>query len=217
MEWALLASLPDDERDQFLGLARHRSFGRHDVLCRAGEPEESVHLIETGRLSVQVSQPDGDTAMINLLGPGDYFGELSLFSEHRRRTATIVALEPTTSLSISGSSFLALCARRPSLQSTLTTLLAHRVDQLSQRLLESLYDTVDRRLHHRLLDLSESYAASGGGGAIPLTQTQLAGLTGGTRPTINKVLRRLADEGTISLSRGQVVVLDPARLRELVG
>jgi CRP/FNR family cyclic AMP-dependent transcriptional regulator len=214
MEWPLLASLPAEEREEFLGLARTRTFDRNDVLCHAGDPADSVHLIESGRLSVEVSQADGDTAMINLLGPGDYLGELSLFSEDGRRTATIVALEPTTTLSISGSSFLALCERRPSLQRTLTTLLAHRVDQLSQRLLEALYDTVDRRLYGRLLDLSASYATSGG--VIPLNQTQLAGLVGGTRPTVNKVLRRLADEGTLSLARGRVVVLDPDRLRELL-
>ena len=48
---------------------------------------------------------------------------------------------------------------------------------------------------------------------IPLTQDELAELVGGTRPSVNQVLRRFVDEGMLELSRGRIVVTDAAALR----
>lgn len=71
----------------------------------------------------------------------------------------------------------------------------------------------DRRVVGRLLDLCEQYGTDGSGQVlIPLTQTDLVELAGATRPTENRVLRALAAEGLVRLSRGRIVVVDPTRL-----
>ena len=93
MEWPLLASLSEDEQREFVALARRRQFAKNEVVCHAGDPADSLHLVTSGRLSVRVSLPSGDTAMINVLRPGSYFGELALLREDNHRTATITALE----------------------------------------------------------------------------------------------------------------------------
>jgi CRP-like cAMP-binding protein len=220
MEWPLLASLPEPERREFLELARRRRFARQEVVCHAGDPADSLHLIVAGRLSVRVSLPSGDTAMINVLGPGDFWGELALLSPDGHRTATITALEPAETLVVNGAAFQNLRRSRPTVERTLSTLLAHRVDELSQRLLETMYVGLDRRLYRRLLDLCGQYGAAKEPGAavvIPLTQSQLADLTGGTRPSVNQALQRLVDQGIVALSRGRVEVLDVARLEAKSG
>jgi CRP-like cAMP-binding protein len=217
MDWPLLAALPEDVRREFLGVARRRSFARNEVLCHAGDPADSLHLISSGRLAVRVSLASGDAAMINVLKPGDYFGELALLSSDGHRTATIAALEPAETLVVTASAFHRLCQAQPAVERTLTTLLGHRVDELSQRLLEAMYVGLDRRLYRRLVELCESYATGDGPVVIPLTQAQLADLTGGTRPTVNQVLQRLAEQGIVELSRGKAVVLDVARLRSKIG
>ena len=43
---------------------------------------------------------------------------------------------------------------------------------------------------------------------IPLTQEQLADIAGGTRPSINQILQRLASDGIVQIGRGRVTVLD---------
>jgi CRP-like cAMP-binding protein len=95
-------------------------------------------------------------------------------------------------------------------------LLAERVDELSQRLLEALYVGVERRVLRRLLELVEIYgdsALSGSDTTIPLTQDDLAGLAGARRPTVNQVLQRLATQKVVVLKRGSIVVTDPTELR----
>ena len=55
MEWPLLSSLSDADRAEFLALARRRSFDRNDIVCHAGDPADSLHLVTSGRLPVKVS------------------------------------------------------------------------------------------------------------------------------------------------------------------
>ena len=217
MEWPLLASLSENERRDFLALGRRRCFDRQEVVCHAGDPADSLHLIFSGRLSVRVSLPSGDTAMINVLGSGSYFGELALLRNDGHRTATVTALEPAETFAVTASAFRRLCEARPTVERTLTALLASRIDELSQQLLEVMYVGLGRRLCRRLLDLSRVYGIDEEPIVIPLTQSQLADLTGGTRPTVNQALQKLVDQGIVLLSRGKVEVLDLRRLRAKAG
>jgi CRP-like cAMP-binding protein len=219
VDWPLLTPVPAPERELLLAKTRRRSYPRGEVLVREGDPSDSLHLVESGRLAVRVDTPAGDTAIFNVLGPGDWFGELSLLgSAERVRTATVVALEPATTRSLSTADFTELRRRHPATGELLLTLLSQRVDELSSRLVEVMYDGLDRRVYRRLLDLVGSYRTDEGDGAvtIPLTQEQLAGLVGGTRPSVNEVLQRLAREGVVELGRGRTVVLQPSGLARRV-
>jgi CRP/FNR family cyclic AMP-dependent transcriptional regulator len=99
----------------------------------------------------------------------------------------------------------------------LTALLAGRIDELSQQLLEVMYVGLDRRLYRRLVELCRIYSTGAGPVLIPLTQSQLADLTGGTRPTVNQSLQKLVDQGILAVSRGKVEVLDLPRLQGKAG
>ena len=217
MEWPLLASLDDEERRRVLATARRRSFARGEVLVREGDPSDSLHLVAAGRLAVRVSTSDGDNATINLLGRGDYFGELSLLDgQPPTRSATIVALEPAETLSLSAGEFRELRSRHRAADQLLLTLMARRVEELSTRLLETMYDGLDRRVHRRLAELADLYADGPGPVVVPLTQEHLAELVGGTRPSVNQVLQKLAARGVVELGRGKVTVVDRAWLDQRI-
>jgi CRP-like cAMP-binding protein len=209
MEWPLLASLDDDERRRVLAAARRRTFARGEVVVREGDPSDSLHLVASGQLAVRVSTRDGENATINLLGRGDYFGELSLLDgQPPVRSATIVALEKAETLSLSAMEFRDLRARHRAADQLLLMLMALRVEELSSRLLEAMYDGLDLRVHRRLVELAGRYGRGPGPVVIPLTQEHLAELVGGTRPTVNQILQKLAARGVVELGRGKVTVLD---------
>ncbi|GAA1793597.1 Crp/Fnr family transcriptional regulator [Nocardioides hankookensis] len=213
MDWPLLAALDTEERGRILRAARRRSYARGDVLVNEGDPSDSLHLVAAGRLAVRVSTPDGDHATINLLGPGDYFGELSLLDGRPRvRSATIIALEPAECLTLSAAEFRDLRARHRAADQLLLALMAGRIDELSARLLEATYDSLDQRVHRRLAELADLYGAADGPVVVPLTQEQLAELVGGTRPSVNLVLQALVSEGVVELGRGRITVIDRAWL-----
>ncbi len=213
VQWQLLSSLSEADRDRVLAATRPRRFDRGEVIVHEGEPGDSLHLIRRGRLGVRVSRPTGEALTLNVLQPGDAFGELAAMGQGHRRTATVIAFEPAETLLLSGTAFKALCQQHPAVERLVVRLLAERVDQLSQRLIEALYVSVDRRLFRRLEELCQIYGRGAPGTIIPLTQDDLAGLAGASRPTVNQVLQRLGAEGVVEVGRGRLQVLDPAALR----
>jgi CRP-like cAMP-binding protein len=215
VQWRLLSSFPEEDRREILDAAAHRSFARGEVLVHEDDPADCLHLIAEGRVAVQVSTPSGERATLNILSPGDYFGELSLVGEpgHRRRSASVIALEPTQTLVISATTFEALCARHPAFDQLIAAALARRVEQLSRRLLDALYVGLDRRLYRCLIDLTRIYGHENRPAAIPLRQEDLAFLVGGTRPTVNQILQRLSAQKIIELHRGRVIVRDVVALQ----
>lgn len=209
VEWPLLDSLSAADRAHLLSSARRRAFARGEVVFHEGDLGDSLHLVRTGRLAVQVFTTTGEAATLNVLRPGDFFGELALLRERPapRRTASVVALEPAQTLSLSGVAFHAICDQHPRIERLMVTMLAQRVEELGQRLLEALYVGVDQRVCRRLLELTHIYGGRDTPTVIPLTQDHLADLAGASRPTVNQVLQKLASLGVVDLHRGRIEVL----------
>jgi CRP-like cAMP-binding protein len=214
MEWQLLRDLTAAERRQVLAKARRRQFKRGEVLFHEGDPADTVHFIAEGRVMARRTSPMGDSVAFRVIGPGRALGDVAVVSSSRRRSSTVSALEPTTTLSLTFAEFTRLCEAHPGIQALLANLLAARVKRLSDHLLEALFLPTDRRVIRRLLDLCQQYEVGPDRTVvIPLTQTDIAELAGATRPSTNRVLRTLEAEGLLQLRRGQVEVVDRLRLQ----
>ena len=201
--WDLLKGVPEELVREVLTRSRRRRFGRREVLFHAGDPAASVHLVAKGRVAIRVTTPLGDVATLDLLVAGSVLGEMALLGPGGVRSATAIALEPTETHMVDAAAFADLRRARPELTEVLVALLAARVRQMNDRLLEALYVPADIRLLRRVVELADVYGAD-----IPLTQEDLAGLAGATRATVNRVLRREEKAGTLALGRGRLSVLD---------
>jgi CRP/FNR family transcriptional regulator, cyclic AMP receptor protein len=222
----VLQSLPDPDAKLLLRAGSVNHYQRRDVLVHEGDVADSFHILLDGRAAVRVTTPSGDNAIVNILGPDEHFGEVSLLGRgDPRRTASIVALEKVRTLSIPATVFHDLRERNPRLESLVSTILARRVDELSTQLVEAMYDNLDRRVVRRLCGLARIYGSGGDDRdeaeikatvTIPLTQDELSQLVGGARPSVNQVLRRLADDGRLDVRRGRILVSDLPALRSLL-
>lgn len=212
VDFPLLAGLDEAERGRLLAAGEPRRFRRHEVVCHEGDPGDSLHLILSGRLAVRVTTPLGDVATLSLLGAGESFGELALLDPDARRTATIVALEPTQTLALRRSVLFALREQHPSIDRFLITTMAGYVRRLSAMVLEAMYLPVEQRVRRRLADLARIYGGDAHRAEIHLTQDDIAHLAGTTRATANRVLRALEARGVLTLARGHIIVLDRAGL-----
>lgn len=212
--WQLLAPLTDEERKEVLQAARPRRFAKGEAVFHEGDPGESLHLVRSGRLVARVSTSSGDTVTLSVLSPGQEFGELALLNDSHNRTATVVAIEASETLALGRADFARLRRDHPGIDGLIVAALVRRVDELSRSLLEALYVGVDRRVMRRLVDLADTYRVGAPGPVtISITQDDLAGMTGASRPTVNQVLQRLSATGTVLLSRGRIEVLDVEALR----
>ena len=212
--WELLSTLSDEDRRRVLSTARRRRYGRREILFHEGDPGDTLHLIDSGRVAVRITTPLGDVATLVVLGPGDVMGELALVGGGGRRSATAMALEKTETLALHRDEFEELRRTHPSVQALLVSALAAQVDRLSGLLVEALYVPADKRVTRRLVDLCRVYAdgssdGSGDGVEIAVTQEDLASLAGTSRATANRVVGELEQTGALAVSRGRITVVDP--------
>jgi len=209
MQWPLFDGVPDADVQRVLSIARRRAFQRGEVVFHVDDPADTLHLVVSGRFAVRVQTAVGDIAILNVVGPGEMFGELALIGDGRR-SATVEALEAAETRSIHRPDFERLRAEHPAVTEVMVAVLAGRVARLSQHLLEALYLPSDKRVRRRLAELARVYAPGGGEAVIPLRQEDLAGLAGTSRATVNRVLREEEARGTVLLGRGRTTVLDVA-------
>lgn len=207
-KFALLDGLAEADRRAVLAAARRRKYKRNEAICREGEPGDTMHLIDKGHVAIRAATPQGDSATMRVLGPGNWFGEIAVI-EGSPRSATVVALDATETLSLHRDVIEQLRATHASVDRMLMTAALTEVQRLTRALTEALYIPVPKRLCRSLVDLLVVFDD----GVIPLTQDDLAGLCGTTRQTTNEVLQSLAAHGTIAIARGRVTVLDPDQLR----
>jgi len=126
-----------------------------------------------------------------------------------------VALEPAETLVLTGERFNELRRAYPSVNRVLVEALAARLRRLTDVVVEALYYPVETRLLRRLIEIAEEWGWKDEHGRLALTQEELALMAGTTRPTVNRVLQRAAQQGTVALGRGHVEILDLDRLRKM--
>jgi len=204
----LLGTLTDDQRRLVSSRMTRRSFRKGDTLYFEGDPGDSLHVVQKGRVAVRISTPNGDLVTLTVLGPGACFGEQALIHEPSVRTASVVALEAVETKALHRRDFHALRQQQPGIETFLVDLLGGQVRRLSNQVLESLYVPADKRVIRRTAEVARLYAVDGSadGIEIPMRQEDIASMAGTTRPTANRVLKQLEDDGVLILSRGRTVV-----------
>ncbi len=201
----LLDALGAVERDAVLARLRLRSYRRGQAVFHAGDAGDCLHLVQTGRLDVQVTTLAGQTITLRVVHPGEFFGELALVQPDSRRTGTVNALEAAETLVLSRHDFDDLRARFPGVDRLLVAALAERVVRTSELAVEMLLPP-EARVWRRLAALADAYGA----GPIRMSQDDIARVAGTVRQTANRVLRTGARDGLLVLERGAIRVLDRA-------
>ena len=217
MDVALLASLPEPERSRVLDACLTCTYAKGETLFSEGDLGDSLHVVETGRLAVEVRTETGDVVMLDVVGPGGVVGEVALVLPGSHRTATVIALDAVTTRMLTSEAFDALCESHPSVRVAASQLLAERVERLTKHLVEALYVSVERRVARRIWTLAAMHGGPVRGTELPLTQQDIADLAGATRPTVNQSLKKLETRRAIELYRGGVRILDADLLHARTG
>jgi CRP-like cAMP-binding protein len=204
----LLEVLDDVDRRSVLATMTRRSYRKGDTLYFEGDPGDSLHVLQKGHVAVKVSTPFGDVATLNVLGPGESFGELALLSGDSLRTASVIALEPVETKALHRRDFDELRRKHPAVERLLVEALAAQVQRLSGQVLDALYVPADKRVIRRMAQLAALYDDGSAVISVPVRQEDIASMAGTTRPTANRVLMSLQADGLLTLARGRTDVLD---------
>ncbi len=208
----LLRGLPESTFDRVAALAMRRTIARGATLFRQGDAGDALYAVISGQVRISTNHADGQELFLSLIESGGSLGEIAVI-DGRPRTASAVAMVDTVLFVIHRADLLALVDREPVLVRHLLNALCERLRWTSELIEEAAFLDLPARLARRLLRLSEEHgSAIVEGRMLRLSQAELAGFVNASRQMVNQQLQEWRARGWVSLSRGVVVVRNPAAL-----
>lgn len=200
----LFSNLAPDENAVLTGHSTTRSYPAHTVLITEGDRSDSLYVILEGEVKVFVSDENGKEAILNLMGVGEYFGELALLDDSPR-SASVMTLVPTKVLIITKSDFKRCLSSNPDLAYNLIKSLIQQVRSLTDSVKNLSLMDVYGRVAHTLLDLAKD---KNGKQVIEqkLTHQDIASMVGSSREMVSRILKDLSTGGYITVGKNQIVI-----------
>lgn len=220
MDYSVLRHAPlfsalDDEAVAALRTSMTESrLRRGAVLFHEGDSGDQLYVIVEGKVKLGRTALDGRENLLAILGPGQMFGELSLF-DPGPRSATATAVIETTLVALSHADLLRWLEGRPVVAHGLLTQLASRLRKANDVVADLVFSDVPGRVAKALIDLASRFGRTADDGVHvnhDLTQEELAQLVGASRETVNKALADFASRGWLRLEPRSVVIMDLDRL-----
>ena len=214
---ALFAGLDAHELDHLARMAKRISFAANAVIFHKGDPGRSLYVIERGRVKIAASSAHGREVALNLLGPGEIFGEIALI-DGGARTADAIACDPVRLLALERREFIPFLEASPAATLRMLVALARRLRWVSDTFEDAAFLSLPTRLAKRLIFLDRHFGFSGSTGrrlTVSLPQQELANHLNVTRETINRLLQEWRDEGLIAIDRGVIVLKNVDRLAQI--
>jgi len=193
----LFEGLPAHCVEQLLGAGVQRAYPRNAVIINEGDEATSLYIVLAGRLKVYRADADGKEFILDTLGEGDHFGELSLVDDEPR-SASVATLEPCKLMVLSKTAFQDSLLANPQVAFHLIRCLAVKV----RRLTESAYLIATRDVFGRLRALLMERAKPRGELHVideRLTHQEIAGRIGCAREMVSRVMRDLVTGGYIEI------------------
>jgi len=215
----LFGNADEQTLDALAAALRVRRFRKAETVFHQGDPGDALFIVASGTVKVVLPSDEGaEPAIVAVLGPGEFFGELAIL-DGAPHSATIVAIEPTETLVLHRDAFLALIDSEPELRRALLASLATEIRRLTGHVEDLHFLDLPGRLASRILRLSVECEPDPDGAiriSWPYTQSELAGMIGGSRQSVNRLLADLAEEGLVRIERDVLVVTDRERLARTV-
>jgi len=212
--------MAEPELDEIIAFATERRVPKGSVIFTKGDPGSSMMAVLAGRVRVSAVSADGREVTLNVIGPGEIFGEIALL-DGKPRSADCTTLEDSVLMVVERRHFLPFLMRNEGLVDRLLGVLCDRLRRTSLALEEIALFDLQARLARLLMKLSQDYGRPLPGGGVridlKLSQRDLATLVASSRETVNKQLRGWREQGVVEQSAGYLVVKDSAALTRLFG
>lgn len=213
--------LPEDVQQRLLAVAHRRTLARGESLFHKGSSPDALFGVVSGSLRVSVVASGGREAVIAMLEPGHWFGEVSLLVG-RERVYDTFAVEVTEMAVVAAADFHRLIADHPDVHMAFTRLVCLRLRQALAWIDDVILMPLPVRLAHRLLTLDARAAApadgssnssSGGGGTLlGVSQEDLSFMLGVSRQSVNRQLKLWEEDGTLRVRYRSIELLDREQL-----
>jgi CRP-like cAMP-binding protein len=214
----LFEAMQPSEVDEVLRMAAERRFRRGQTIFQKGDDGTSMMAVLTGRVRISAVSADGKEVTLNVINPGDVFGEIALL-DGKPRSADASAVDDTLLLVLERRHVLPFLKSNPDLMLRLLAVMCDRLRRTSVALEELALFDLPARLARVLGQLAEDYGRPSPAGTridFKLSQRDLSTLVASSRESVNKQLRAWQKDGVLDLDGGYIVLRQPAVLKEML-
>lgn len=205
--------LQQEEMKEIVKAARMEKFSRGEIIYEAGEASDYMYIVHRGRVKIYRLADSGKEQLIRIMEPGDFMGELSLFSkttfDHYAET-----MENTEICFMRQRDLQGFLMKWPSISIKLLDEISRRLGNIEKLVSSLTSEDVGKRTASYLVDLAEK------GNKLhfnlPLTKKDLASYLGTTPESISRKLADFQDQGLLN-QKGQkgIEILNIEALRQL--
>ena len=209
----LFRGLSSPALERIAGLAVQRGFRGDEIVFSQGDAGDALYAVVTGRVRISAGAADGREIYLNIMEPGDTFGEIALL-DGGTRTASATATIPSELVSIRRDHFFGLLEREPKVALELLRLCGERLRWTSGLVEDAALLNASARLAKRLLSLGQLHGEHGANGVVlRISQEELASFLGVSRQVVNQHLQDWKASGWVELARGVITVRDESAIR----
>lgn len=209
------AGLPEPIIDTLIGAARLRTLAAGGLLHARGDPADGCYGVLSGAVRISATAVDGRRIALAVLGPGSWFGEISMI-DRQLRSHDAHASGPTGLLIVPAPVIRNLIESDVAIHAHFSRLVCQRLRAMFAAMEDQLFAPLPIRLARRLLMLADAYGADPTVATrLPLGQENIAAMLGVTRQSANVVLRNFASRDLIEVGYGWIAIKDVAELNRL--
>ena len=207
--------LSDNEIMQVIKIANSRRYREDEMIFRKEDLGNSFFIVKEGKVKIFASIGGDKKKTFAFLKRGDFFGEMSLLGG-RVRSASAQAAEETELYVISKKNFKRLIMTNPEFTLKLMQTLVDRLNRADKEITSMLFHNILGRLAEAVLELSKG-KHSAGPTRIAIDQSELAQYLGTTRVPVCRAVNMMKRAGVLDYRRGEIIILDQARLKSMAG
>jgi len=195
-------------------VARDRAYPKNSVILFEDDPGDALYVVATGQVKVVLIGEDGREVILSVMGPGEFFGEMSLLDDEPR-SAHVIAMEDSSLVVLRREDFEGILSQTPGIALALLREMSRRLRRADEKVGSLVLLDVQGRVSRLLLDM----ASEEGGERITrrLTHHTIAQMIGSSRETVSRTMRDLVDKGLIAVQRRDIVIRDRAALEQSSG
>ncbi len=208
------SGLNKTELNKILAIAGIKKYASDQMVFAKEDLGNNFFVVKSGRIKIFTTVGADKKKTFAFLKKGDFFGEMSLLG-CRTRSASAQAVEDSELFVISKKNFKRLILENPEFTLKVLHTLAERLSKCNKDIESMLFHNILGRLADAILELSKDKHTSPVKMAID--QNELAQYLGTTRVPVCRAINTLKRSGVIDYHRGELIILNAARLRSISG
>lgn len=204
----LFSDMTDQELRLLAESGSRRKYPGKTMVFQEGESGEVLLVILSGKVKVLLLGKNGEEFILTMLGPGNFFGEMSIL-EAAPRSATVMTVEPCEFLLLWQKDLEGLIKKHPIILVKVLKHLSQRLRKSTELIRSLVMFDIYGRVGRCLLDLPETRSGRASGQFLvpnrPSFQ-ELAKMVGCSRETLSRAIKALKDNGCISVTRNTIYI-----------